>query len=86
MEYWGNGLCWSWRRSLPAVAMSDSKLPPLLRVPPFSTPTLELFLEKNIHIAIKKVELHKMLYTLCRNLHEQTLSFAVADEIENPTL
>ncbi len=59
---------------------------PIALCSPFSTPTLERFLEKNVHIAIKKVELHKMLYTLCRNLHEQTLSFAVADEIENPTL
>ena len=40
---------------------------------------------KNLHIVINSVELHNMLYSLCKNLHEQTLSFAAADEIENPT-
>jgi len=41
--------------------------------------------DKNLYIVINSVELHNMLYTLCKNLHEQTLSFAAADEIENPT-
>jgi hypothetical protein len=43
------------------------------------------FADQNSYIVINSVELHNMLYSLCKNLHEQTLSFAAADEIENPT-
>jgi len=42
--------------------------------------------KKSTHIVRNSVELHNMLYTLGVNLHEQTLSFAAADGIENPTL